>query len=463
MLRIPHILLLLVICSISSCTPHSIREAHSVVAQADNTWRAGQPYHDSTALAQAYETLRQWQLLHSSEYVHACYHYGRLLREKDNPASAMQCFINATHSRTHDYHILGRVYSNMGSICHLASEYPLAYDMYERSAKIFMQNGDTLNYYYALNDMAYELAEQGKKDAAFNLILRIESTDNLYLYSKSTETKALAYLHTQQYDSAIYFAKEMYKFGKIEVAVLMICAQAYSLIGLKDSAVYYAKRVLEKPTSLNNRNNALYILTNDDETQSKTGIRATAADRSDTQKLLEIRQGKLSQAVQLLEQDIHRKPSRRWIYTLIAITLTFFSICIMYLTHRKHKRLQQQRADYSQRRNADLEISCASLRKSKNLKIELNWDNYDSMCSIVNTHLGGIAGKLNAFPDITPNDIRLCILVLLELSYEEIAVMLNLSSKSIAKLKSITAHKLGTTMKNLHDKLTQIACSDEER
>ena len=105
------------------CSSRALHEAEAVVAQADSLWQAGLMYGtdagDSLSLAQAYETLEAIPLPFreglglGSPYAHACYHYGKLLRAKDHPAEAMQAFINATHSRTRDYHILGRVYSNM--------------------------------------------------------------------------------------------------------------------------------------------------------------------------------------------------------------------------------------------------------------------------------------------------------------------------------------------------------------
>ena len=115
---------------LGSCSSRAIHEAEAVVAQADSLWQAGLMYGidagDSLSLAQAYKTLSAYQFLSpfafhpSSSFTHACYHYGKLLRAKDDPENAMRCFINATHSRTHDYHILGRVYSkisNSRTIC----------------------------------------------------------------------------------------------------------------------------------------------------------------------------------------------------------------------------------------------------------------------------------------------------------------------------------------------------------
>ena len=106
------------------CSSRAIHEAEAVVAQADSLWQAGLMYGidagDSLTLAQAYKTLQEHSAFSRQlsevcpfvpctsflrTYSHACYHYGKLLRAKDHPAEAMQAFINATHSRTRDYHI----------------------------------------------------------------------------------------------------------------------------------------------------------------------------------------------------------------------------------------------------------------------------------------------------------------------------------------------------------------------
>ena len=142
MKKIPYIAYITLFCLFAACTPREVHDAQQIVAQADSLRAEGRMYGidegDSLTLAQAYETLSTFNspLLStlnpqlSTSYAHACYHYGRLLRQKENPVEAMQVFIDATHSNTRDYHILGRIYSNMGSICHLAGDFSLSYDMY---------------------------------------------------------------------------------------------------------------------------------------------------------------------------------------------------------------------------------------------------------------------------------------------------------------------------------------------
>ncbi|MBQ7632363.1 MAG: hypothetical protein IJS82_06385, partial [Paludibacteraceae bacterium] len=81
-----------------SCSPRKIREAQSIVAQADSLREEGKMYGiddgDSATLAQTYEIVDAIPLPFrkgmglSRTYSHACYHYGRLLREKDNPVAA---------------------------------------------------------------------------------------------------------------------------------------------------------------------------------------------------------------------------------------------------------------------------------------------------------------------------------------------------------------------------------------
>ena len=444
------------------CSQRALQDARETVHQADSLWHAGQMYDDSAALAQTYETLDAWRYFYADDYAHACYHYGKLLRAKEDPVSAMQAFIHATHSRTRDYHILGRVYSNMGSICHLAGDFPLSYDMYQHSAECFMNNNDSLSYYFLLNDMAYELAEQGKKQETSALLNTIPVIDE-DLSSLMNLTKAELYMKIGHYDSAIYYAHSARISEICCIEASLILAQSYSFLTIHDSSVYYARYIVEQSNLLSSINNALYILTNDDEIKDIDDLRQKSADRSDTQKLIAIRLGKLKQAVQLLEQDIERKPNLNWLYAIVATLLIVAIVLCIFVNKRRNaqKLLSQQRSEYSRKRQEDLEICCKALHNSTNLKKDLEWGNYDAICNIANARLGGIADKLKSYPSITPGDIRLCILVLLELPYENIADMLNLSVKSIAKLKSITAKKIGVTMKDLRPKLIQIASSEE--
>ena len=452
-----YIRMLLSLCLLTGCSFRTLHETLHVVGEADSLWHQGQMYDDSTQLARTYSALHAWRAFYADEYAHACYHYGKLLRAKEDPVSAMQVFINATHSRTHDYHILGRVYNNIGDICHRANEFDLSYNMFKRSAEIFLSDKDTLSYYYCLNDMAYELAEQGKKDETFEILANIEchcSYEEVLV--KIFETKAVACLYAEVYDSVIYYTS-LYTRKSNDPNSILLRAQAYSFMGENDSATYYADSVLAVATELNNISNALYVLTNNDATKDKDAIREVAADRADAQKLIEIQRSKLAQAVQLLELDLHRKPDLKWIYAIIFTLVVFGLSLAIYVNkkRKKHQLLSQQiyelegrTQEAKEKMRKKLDEQCQILANSSDIKKELCWNDYNKMCAIVNLCLYGIIDKLSSF-QLSEKEIRLCVLVLIQASTEQMVDMIPYAHSGLGKFKYTTARKLGTTTREM--------------
>lgn len=462
-------ILLLACLSLLSCSPRALREAQSVVAEADSLWHAGQTYSDSLRLSEAYRTLDKWQWIYPDEFAHSGYHYGRLLRTKDNPVEAMQCFIAATRSRTHDYHILGRVYSNMGTLCHLANAHSISYDMYKCSSEDFRRNGDSLSYYFGLYQMAFEMAILGKNDSVRSILQKIENADlqDSLLYCCCNLTKAKAFMVCQQYDSVAYFARKAWLFEPNDCASQLMLAQAYSHLEEKDSAAYYAQYVLTHSCDLNDKNNALYILTNDDLSKDIVHVRQAAADRADVQKLLEIRQGKMSQAIQLLEQDLTKKPDFRWLYAIIAtiITISFIIGAYRQSQKKKHALLSQQVEDLANtyydmqsEKATHIEKTCTMLRQSDHLQSDLQWQDYELLCDVVNKNFYMLAGKLKATKLLNEREIRMCILVLIGgFKGKQLAEWLYYAESGIRNLKNHTARKLGTNSTNLREFLIEMA------
>lgn len=441
-----------------SCSPRSLHEARSVVAEADSLWLEGGLYSDSAQLAQAYTTLEHWQRFYADDYAHACYHYGKLLRKHEDPVSAMRVFINATHSPSHDYHILGRVYSNMGSICHIAGNYSLAYEMYERSAELFLCNRDTLLYYYDLNNMAYEMAESGQKDVSYIILNKIEKECSCYNISvKMLETKANACKQVQQYDSTIYYARKLYGIGEPEPTTLILLAQAYSFIGKKDSATYYAKELLTGKASLSDLNNALYILTNDDETKSLDAVRQAAADRSDVQKLIEIRKGNLAQASLILHQELNKSPDwRRYVIILFVFVGIIAASVLPVLWKKRKEKMHRQVAAIADMQAENMIKSINTHIDVSDLNSTLHWKNYDSMKVNADLYMGGIVSKLESYR-LNETEIRFCVLTILDFRQKQIAETIHYSYPSGLKtLKKRIADKLGTTTRELRDFLLHL-------
>ena len=477
---------------IAACTPRSVREAQRVVAQADSLWAEGKMYGvdagDSAQLAQTYKSLSSFNvpLLStlnaqlSTSYAHACYHYGKLLCAKENPVEAMQAFISATHSRTRDYHILGRVYSNMGDICRIVDNHFLAYDMYQLSADYFLYDQDTLFYFYGLNNMAFELAKQRKEQEAQNLLRLIRTYPNTSLYIKSLETEALLYQSLKKYKSVIAIMNLLQSYGYKDVFGYTMKARAFSNVSQKDSALWYARKAVSLDPEGNTAIAAYYILSHDDNTLNSNSIRIITSARADVQKSWAYSQGKLSQAVQLLEQDLNREQDWRWLYASMG-TLIIISIGIWMYVYKQHKKrellsqkveelkqsasaiqkkqdkLQTSYQTNHQRMEEDIMRQCLLLCENENLVKELAWSDFEAMTKVADKHFYKLISKLRNMQVLNETEIRLCLLVLLDMNRAEISDTLPYSLSGVGKLKDHTAKSLGTTGKNLRQFLINLA------
>ena len=502
MRRFVHILLLCLLL-LAACRPlspweagHVMVEAERTVHEADSLKALGQPMDDSLRLAAAVSVFARpiTRLRHANGYARACYHYGCLLRRCGSYPEAMQAFLSATHSRTTDYVTLGRVYSNMGSMCHLEGDYQLSYAQFEKSASCFLRAGDSTAYCYALNDMAFELAELKQQEESFELL------DRILLYRKDSlmmagvfRTCAIACMNVEQYDSMLYYATLLQLYGSREATDILAKAQAFSYLQQHDSAVIYARQMLEVPHSMENRLNALYILSYDDTSISNDSLLSLTSERSDIQVILGEEQGVYSRAVQLLEQDMHHRPSYwQWLLWTVALVLIAASavLALYIIRHKRHQlqkevvvseqkknRIEEQlrislteqvrlaeqtrhlsaiRSDYQDSIMLQLEKNAMMLRECANPETYLHWKDFDLMCETANHLFFFLPDKLRQIRQLTQVEMKLCILVVIGLSQEQIANTLPYARSSIGKLKNTTARKLGTNGRELRQFLLKV-------
>ena len=379
------------------------------------------------------------------------YEQGRALREQGELTQAMEAFIKAAQSGTKDEALLGRVCSNIANMCRQANEHSKAFYVYTLSAEHFAASGDTLSYAYALNNMAWEQAVMGHKDSA---LLYINAAIQCYpaspLTEKVMESRAAACLFANEYDSVL-----VYTAPPANDYLLMLRAQAYSFLHLHDSAAYYAQILLPRTTNLTYLDDIYYILTHDDATADKEAIRLLSSERMDVQKDIELRHGKLTQAIQILEQEWNREYSP-WLMIaylcalLISIGLSVWAILI----HQRHCRLHHEMNQQEQTRLMTLQRNIQIVLDAQDLRKELQWDDYAALCAQLDKRFDGLAMHLKN-RGMNEQDIRLCVLVLLGLSYKEVADLINCSPKSVGKLKDLTARKLGVSGGELAQRLHQ--------
>ena len=449
---------LLLICSCGG-SRQRLQHAHDVIFLADSLRAAGQNYDDSIQLAVAVTILRPFRFFYSDDYARANYYYGKFLRRTGNQPAAMQAFLEATHTHSDDYEIIGRTYANMAYMCRLATEHTIAYVLYEKSAKYFHNlRNDTL-YYYSLNNMAFELSHITEYEEALFLLNDIQLTCTIQpVVTKTYETKAILYYERAMYDSAIVCVNQLQKFGNSEPTGYNIKAQSFWGLEEKDSAICYASQALACPCSLNDSVNMLYILSHNPQNKDIDSVLSITSERADKQFLYTHRQESLAHAIEILKQDLSRPFDWRWLYLLVTIIALLGTIVGIRYIVRRHNRLDSDTKLYSKNCIETLEHVCSALSQLPTDQIikELCWRDYEQMCSIVNARMFNIADILiNNDPCLTPKEIRLCVLVLINLSRKQMAELLLYAESGIGKFKHSTAHKLGTTGKEMRDFLLQ--------
>ena len=504
-----------------ACQP--VRDAQRVVAQADSLRvNEGRLYDDSLALAEAYTLLGHWRLIYPDDYARACYYYGRMLRHRGDQVAAMRAFIAGSHAPYidrvvplpwfSDYHILGRIYSNMGTMSHLAGEFELSYEMYKTASEQILKTDDSTSYYYLLNDMAVELAEQKLQNETLSLLKKIDAEcTNTDVLTKTWETKAILFRNLAQYDSAIYAARQLYSNGYSAATGYVVDAQSYWHLEMYDSALYYAKQVIENPYAVEqDLYNMLYLVAYCDSAISKDAMQEHYQARTDIDKeILDPLHIQLAQAIDVLLQDRDKKPY------YISIGILIIVVCILGMTsriavlrikrHRKRvyaeteqerqkqqdlrkqqKELEKQNAniladmsrlqannDALRQENADLSVlhserraelmaqiinNCDAIRNSEKWRDVFYWNKHDKLCEVADKHLNLLSTKLQMLEVLNEREIHLCILVAIgNFSDKQLAQLLNYSEKSIRSIKLNAAKKLGTTSAHLHDFLMQKA------
>ena len=357
----------------------------------------------------------------------------------------MNAFIAATRVRSHEYIFKARSYSNIATMCRIVERHDLAYTFYEQSLHQFELAQDTLAQAYALNNMSWEQAVMTHKCEAFLLIdSALSLCSDTAVQHKVLESRAAAYLYAAELDSALLCTLNP---PQPSVYLDMVRALAFALLMQNDSAVVYARRVLPQTENPRYLDDIYYILMQCDSSVVADDLRLLSSKRADVQRSLERNNPEWMEAIRIAETSLQpQQPSMKpgFIALLIAIPMILLTILtILFLRWRK-------------RRRDSIENQCRILRQSPNLREELQWNDYPQFSAICNQRLGGIVTKLEN-RELTEREIRICVLVLIGLSYAQMAEVLFRAESGIGKDKYLVAKHLGVSVKDLQNTLRNIA------
>ena len=120
--------------------------------------------------------------------------------------------------------------------------------------------------------------------------------------------------------------------------------------------------------------------------------------------------------------------------------------------------MEQRQAERRTMMLQEIDKMCTAIHHSHDWKKELHWDNFNELCEVINSQFFFLADKLKATCPLDEKEIRLCILVFLEMfTLKEIAALLNYSEKGIRTYKSRINKKLGNNGKDLRFYLVELA------
>lgn len=376
----------------------------------------------------------------SSPTAESYYRRGRELRQADEPVAAMEAFMAATVVHSHEYMFKARSWSNMATMCRIGERHDLAYALYEKSLEQFALANDTLAQAYALNNMAWEQAVQGNKPKATSLIdAALCLSSDTAVQHKVLESRAAACLYAGEYDSVLFFTGQTTP----TLYLNMLRAQAYALLGINDLALFYAKQVVTQTDNPRYLDDVYYILTYCDSTSHADEVRALAAMRTNIQMELERSRADWIEAMWLAENALQQPTHSTTLLVILSTLLVILLAGAAFLAVR----LRQAKS---------LEQQCRTLRLSTDLRKELQWNNYTQFSAVCNQRLAFIVSKLEK-KGLSEREIRICVLVLIGLSYAQMADVLFRAESGIGKDKYLIAKHLGVSVKDLQTTLIRIA------
>lgn len=165
-------------------------------------------------------------------------------------------------------------------------------------------------------------------------------------------------------------------------------------------------------------------------------------------------------AIEDIKYELQRKPFLWRMFLIFAVII--LGMASLYVTHSNILRdffvLREERKKTRKCINGEIEQYCAHMQaQSHIIKKELCWADFNQMCKIVNLHMGNIIDKLLSLSSLNETELRLCVLVMIDLSRNQIAETLPYSQNSIGKLKNTVSKKIGTDGKNMRNMLMKIA------
>ena len=454
--------MLLVAVLVISCTSCARWcEAKMVIAEADSLLAKGEIMQDTAVLTEVINTLDNpvGRVIAKDELAEAYYLMGRNMDDYCHDfAAAADYYIEADRLQTTDLVLRGRINSCMGFLCKQDSCFTEALEFYLRSSCAFKESGNEWYYAHNLLNVAEQyvnLRKYAKADSVLDIAKGYE-IDSAY-FARMVDVRTLALYNQQLYDSALV------RFLRIKDTPRPIEARCYSYMKIMhcyeclnklDSAVCYAKYIVNNSNNSSYRSNAyFYLMTNAKWHNDINSLSIYSHAREDEDRKLQHDTELCAQAIIKLQTYLEATNYTKLIISIVAALFVVLSIGIwlVYKCYRgvlqKHAKEKQDRRDLLARRIYDHSIYFMSNKV---------WQDYKKLREFANSHFDNMFYRLEDAYHLSEQEMKICLMVLLEYSNKQMAEILFVQPNTISKAKSKIAKQLNTSSTELRASLLGI-------
>ena len=453
--------MLLVALLVMSCTSCARwREAKAVIAEADSLLVHKIVTRDTAALNFAINTLDGplGYVFAKQDLAKAYYFMGRNFYYLNDFSTAADYYILCDRLNPKDPLYKGRINSCMGYLCKQDSCFEEALEFYERANEAFEKSGDEKRIANGLVSIAEQyvcLHEYAKADS----VLQIASTyeiDSAY-YARRVDVRALALFNQHLYDSAVVCLLSIENYPRdIEAKCYsyMKIMQAYIHLDNYEYANRYAQFIIQYTKTPNYKTNAYHTLLKIEEKNKNAILVANLAYlRKDEDRKIRFESEYYAQASDKLKIYLENPYPHRKLYIIIVCSALVVVVLfwIIYVLIKRHRCALQKRDEEKQvRRNL------LARRIYDHSVYFTSWQDYKKLRELANSHFNNMCYQLEDTYHLSEQEIKICLMVLLEYTNKQMAEILLVQPNTISKAKNKIAKQLNTSSAELRTSLIDI-------
>ena len=461
--RLRHIgkmlLVAVLVISCTSCTRW--REAKEVIMEAERLLAKGEIMQDTAVLTEVINTLDNpvGRVIAKDELAEAYYLMGRNMDDYCHDfAAAADNYIKADRLQTTDLVLRGRINSCMGFLCKQDSCFTEALEFYLRSSCAFKESGNEWYYAHNLLNVAEQhvcLCEYAKADSVLQIAGSYD-IDSAY-YADIVDIKALALYNQEMYDSALVCLLRIKNTPRpIEARCYsyMKIMHCYEFLHQLDNTIIYAEYIISNSKNPAYRSNAYFFLIEAEKVnQDMQRVVNYSHLREDENRNIRTPNESCAQATMKFKAYLNDIDYTNLIISIVAALFVVLSIGIwlVYKCYRgvlqKHAKEKQDRRDLLARRIYDHSIYFMSNKV---------WQDYKKLREFANSHFDNMFYRLEDAYHLSEQEMKICLMVLLEYSNKQMAEILFVQPNTISKAKSKIAKQLNTSSAELRASLLDI-------